>query len=555
MEILASTPSGVPVAVRCVADEIGLVRLLDEALPWDDRQCKFSPGTRLLVLIFAILYDRTALYRVQQFLAYQDLPLLVGRPAVPEDFNDDALARALDKLWQAGAQRVFTTVCARSMGTFGLDWPKLVAIHGDTTSISVYGAYPEDEPGAIRIRHGYSKDKRPDLKQFGIGLLATREGVPCLASVHSGNLEDKKWNHGLLDRLAKELPAELLQRLLYVTDSALVTYENLRKLEDLGIRFLSRLPETFGVAQVLKTRAWAEGGWQDIGRLSEVLGAASYQVWETVCELDGRTYRALVVYSTSLDKRKEQALKRQEEREREELEQAVRRLHEQRFACQADAEGALRRLQEEAKAQFWAVQGQVVAEQERVKRPGPGRPRKGEEPEYQTVYRVQAELVVQEGKREAARRLASTFVLLTNTPEPSARDLLAEYKGQQTAVEIPFRVLKGLPVSPVFVKKPHRVEALAWVILMAYLIYALMQYRVRQAIAHRGKPLCSPVRKKDMRPTGRSILDMLLMIQTVKVRLPDGTVARYVTCPTEHIEDLLNLLRIGKEAYTTVPYT
>lgn len=238
------------------------------------------------------------------------------------------------------------------MGIFGLDWPQLVAIHADTTSVSVYGAYPEDEPGAIHIRHGYSKDKRPDLKQFGMGLLATREGVHCLATVHSGNLEDKKWNSELLDRLAKELPADLLQRLLYVTDSALVTDENLRKVEDLGIRFLSRLPETFGVAEALKTRAWEEGGWQDIGPLSEARGAASYQVWETSCELDGRTYRALVVYSTRLDQHKEQALRRQEEREREELEQAVRKLGEQRFACQADAEGALRRLQEEAKARF-----------------------------------------------------------------------------------------------------------------------------------------------------------------------------------------------------------
>jgi DNA anti-recombination protein RmuC len=72
-----------------------------------------------------------------------------------------------------------------------------------------------------------------------------------------------------------------------------------------------------------------------------------------------------VVYSTSLDKRKEQAIRRQEEREREELEPAVRKLGEQRSACQTDAEGALRRIQEEAKARFWTLQGRVVAEQER----------------------------------------------------------------------------------------------------------------------------------------------------------------------------------------------
>ncbi len=42
--------------------------------------------------------------------------------------------------------------------------------------------------------------------------------------------------------------------------------DNLRKVEDLGIRFLSRLPENFGVAEALKTRAWEEGGGTTSGR-------------------------------------------------------------------------------------------------------------------------------------------------------------------------------------------------------------------------------------------------------------------------------------------------
>lgn len=96
-------------------------------LPWDPTQCKFSPGTRILVLIFAILFDRTALYRVEEFLVGQDLSVLLGQAAVPGDFNDDALGRALDKLWQAGAQRVFATICARALATCGLSWSRLLA--------------------------------------------------------------------------------------------------------------------------------------------------------------------------------------------------------------------------------------------------------------------------------------------------------------------------------------------------------------------------------------------------------------------------------------------
>lgn len=514
MEILSVHPAGVPVATRRIAEEFGLVSILDEMLPWDRAQCKFSPGTRLLVLIFAILHDRTALYRVKEFLEGQDLTVLLGQPAVPTDFNDDALGRALDKLWEAGAQRVFTTICARALATCGLSWSRLLALHADTTSVSVYGAYEDEEPGTIAIRHGYSKDRRPDLKQFGIGLICTADGLPWTGTVQHGNLSDKVWNHEVLDLLGKQLSAEELERILYVADSAVVTYENLREIEDLHLRFLARLPESFGLAEELKQAAWAENRWEEIGALSPRKQAARYRVHERTCVLDGRTYRALVVHSTSLDQRKEQALRRRVETERQALEKAIGALEQRTFACADDAREALETFRREQVTDFWAVEGEVVSETVREKRRRRGRPRKDEPVPEHTVYRLRVRLQQREDRVEAWKRLAGTFVLITNAREPSARELLEAYKGQQTAVEYPFRALKGLPVSPVFVKTPHRVEALAWVLLMAYLVYAVMQYRVRQAVARRGRPLITPGNRKDERPTGRSILDMLLIARS-----------------------------------------
>lgn len=121
--------------------------------------------------------------------------------------------------------------------------------------MNVYGEYGQDEPGTIKICHGYSKDHRPDLKQFGIGLLCTTDGLPRLASIHNGNLDDKTWNHKTLDTLTQYLSPSELAQLLYVADSALVTYENLRKIEAMQMRFLSRLPETFHAASELKEAA------------------------------------------------------------------------------------------------------------------------------------------------------------------------------------------------------------------------------------------------------------------------------------------------------------
>lgn len=206
---------------------------------------------------------------------------------------------------------------------------------------------------------------------------------------------------------------------------------------------------------------------------------------------------------------------------------AIAAAAKQPFACADDAKRQLEQFQGEHSTRFWAVQGSVEAQEVPQKRTRPGRPRKDEEPQKATVFRLKLEPVLQEANLAEAKRQASTFVLITNANEPSARELLETYKGQQTGVEIPFRVLKAFPVSPVFLKDKQRVEALGWVLLMAYLIYAFMQHRVRQAVAQRGRYLVTPGNRKDDRPTGRSILDMLRWIKTVKLRLPDGTVGRY----------------------------
>lgn len=42
--------------------------------------------------------------------------------------------------------------------------------HLDSTSFHVDGTYGKSEPGAIEITYGYSRDHRPDLKQFIMNL-------------------------------------------------------------------------------------------------------------------------------------------------------------------------------------------------------------------------------------------------------------------------------------------------------------------------------------------------------------------------------------------------
>ncbi len=69
-------------------------------------------------------------------------------------------------------------------------------IHLDSTSFHVHGDYHTEEdksiedlePKPIKITYGYSRDKRPDLKQFMMDLICTNDGdVPLWIRIGSGN--------------------------------------------------------------------------------------------------------------------------------------------------------------------------------------------------------------------------------------------------------------------------------------------------------------------------------------------------------------------------------
>lgn len=546
-------PSGVTTAAAYIAREIGLVDITNQMVRWDDRQCRLSPGERILALVVGILFDRTALWRLHEVLVDQDLAVLFGPGVAAIDFNDDALGRALDKLSRANPEHVFATLTTKALAQEGRSWSDLSVLHADTTSVSVWGAYETPARNALAIRHGYSKQHRPDLKQFGIGLLATAEGIPFRATVHDGNLADKRWNHQILDRLKQELSPAELDRLLYVADSALVTRPNLQKITGLGLRFVSRLPEVFGVCALLQQAAWANDQWTDVGPLSPRKQAAQYRVQELPCELDGQAYRAIVIHSTSLDARKQKALVRQQTQQQADLQDALDQLGKQAFNCEADAMRAATELAKTAEDGFWRVLWRVADEQQAVKRTGPGRPKRDESRQYVTRWRVHGELQLREERYTQVQRQAGTFVLISNDPRRTAVQLLEAYKSQNNSVEIPFRVLKALPISPVYLKSPERVRAFAWVVLMAYLVYAIMQHRVRSALQAEADTLITPGGRPSSAPTAKSVLDMLGTIQTVIVQLPTGQVQRHPHSHNPNVPKLLTLLGVPLEAYTIVP--
>jgi transposase len=95
------------------------------------------------------------------------------------------------------------------------------------------------------ITHGYSKDKRPDLKQFVFSTLCVDRAVPLWGKPYDGNASDKAVNNTLLSDIAAFLAQHGVApgAYIYVADAALVTEDNLAALGD--TLFLSRLPATY----------------------------------------------------------------------------------------------------------------------------------------------------------------------------------------------------------------------------------------------------------------------------------------------------------------------
>ena len=178
---------------------------------------------------------------------------------------------------------------------FGVDCS---VVHQDTTSVSVWGDYKPAPGDPFRIVHGFSKDKRPDLKQFIFSLLCVEGNLPRHAGILDGNAADKKTNGKILAELPRIMARHGVrdQEFIYVADSALATEANLSLMGD-DIRFITRLPENFGICGKLIGRSVASGDWQDVGQLSHrrVKGkdvCASYRLREETVDLYGRTYRA-----------------------------------------------------------------------------------------------------------------------------------------------------------------------------------------------------------------------------------------------------------------------
>ncbi len=546
--------AGPAALIARLCDVLKIAEIIDAVVEWDPVQCRLSPGTRVKALIINLLVDREALYHVERFYEHQDLEVLFGAgPQVrAEDLNDDALGRALDKLSACGQmKKLFSTIALTAAATHNVP---ITGLHVDTTSISVQGAYEGE--GDLDITFGFSKDRRPDLKQFLIGLTVNKDGLPILGQSLDGNTVDKSWYPQVIEELVQNFSPEKLKEIIFVADCALVTKDNLALLmkeEDNkpALKFISLLPENFGINKEIKAEAFRTDTWQEIGKLSPKKDAACYRSQSFIREIDGHEFRLIVVHSTTLDKRKENSLLKKWTKQREVMEKAARELSRRPFACEADAKKAIELFLREYRHQPFILKG-TVAEEIMSNYARPGRPKKGEQPQNTVVYHAHIRIEEDQEAMAHEKDLASTFVLITNLMDTKAypdRAVLKEYK-EQNAVERQFRFLKQpFLLGPIFLKNKNRVEAMSFVFQLALLVAAYLEYRVRKSLAQEESPLILPGKRKSTNPTAKSLLEMFNYLLVVK----QGSDRALINYHGSEVIRALELAGFGKEIYLFPP--
>lgn len=142
-------------------------------------------------------------------------------------------------------------------------------------------------------------------------------------------------------------------------------------------------------------------------------------------------------------------------------------------------------------------------------------------PPDQVVYFIEGSLASRIAARQALVDRQSCFLLATNEMDATQlppQALLEGYKGQGHA-ERGFRFLKDprFLASSLYLKKPERVMALLMVMTVCLLVYAALEYRIRNALKNHGATFPNQMGTPVQNPTARWVCHYFVGIHVLLI--------------------------------------
>ena len=364
-----------------------------------------------------------------------------------------------------------------------LDW-----LHYDITSTYFEGAYNESE----LIKFGYSRDQRPDSKQVNIGLTTLRHGLPLAFRVLVGNTADATTPRQNMEAVRKLLAETQTQNLTVVHDRGMATAETLLWYAQQQQRFISPVTAANDLQAVIDAVPASELLDEPLAyqpqRAGDVGPPSYYGIWrEHTLTSTGQSARLRLLVVRSVGKARLDAEKRQTllARLRQRLAEIQGQLNQRKYKRQAYT---LEQL-------HLAQRGNAAQDLLDIRL-------EGEDGALVLTFQVNAE------KLALAEQRDGRYPILTNCWDLSAADVLRHFK-EQDQIEKRFWVLKGpLQLHPLWLHKDERLVGLVLVLMIALLIYCLLEYLARQA---------------QRQLTGKAVLEAFAAYTVVRLRFSDGS--------------------------------
>jgi transposase len=487
-------------------NELGIREVIDRTIPQDMTKRTVSLGQAVKAMVLNGLgFVNQQLYLVPSFFQNKPTKRLVGPGITAAHLNDDVLGRALDALYSTGVTSLYSLIATEAATRLGV---LAQYAHLDTTSFHVDGRYNSaEEPDAtvIHITQGYSRDHRPDLNQVMLELIVEHQaGIPVLMKPLSGNTNDSVEFGRVVTEHVQQL--RTAHRITYlVADSALYNAENLGHIAQSGVKWITRVPATLNEVQAVLVHVTPD----TMTPLTE-----GYRYHEEVSTYGGIAQRWVVVYSATRQERVRRKVDRQVQTQSEAELKAFKQLCRTAFACTTDAQQALVAFQHGLQAT--RLEGGTIRAVTRYGKRG--RPTPGASPQ-KVEYMREGALASSLTFRQTLLAAKSCFILATNECDPTALpapEVLTGYKGQSTP-ERGFRFLKDpqFLASSLYLKKPERIMALLMVMTVCLLVYAALEYRLRQALRAQQETFPDQKGRRVQSPTARWVFHYFVGIHVL----------------------------------------
>ena len=251
-----------------IIDEIGIVEIINDLVGRGPKEIINAGVVVKAIILNGLGFVSRPLYLFPQFFEDKATQHLLGEGIKPQHLNDDKIGRVMDKLYQLGLSSTFLSVSLAAVNKYEISTE---FAHLDSSSFSLHGQYNYQDTDLetiisqtknptqevievpIKITQGYSRDHRPDLKQFILDLIVSGDGdVPFSMRVADGNEADK----AVFGQIAAEFKKPMNFEGVIVSDSALYSQNNLNLMKQMF--WLCRVPLSLTTAKKLVSEVKAE---------------------------------------------------------------------------------------------------------------------------------------------------------------------------------------------------------------------------------------------------------------------------------------------------------